>query len=285
MIGTSNNKEILGPVVVMAELWIEIRGRRLTKIDISVVENTHLHLLMVLDDKQNTDQETQLELLSSVRHQATMIDLVVLRNKLMVSNLKQNQKSTMTFKNIYILQVHRIAMQGKETVMEQHLKPSTDMINVEAHQLDILMISKVYQPNGVKVFKLQAEMWIRWIEVTSNLKVESNSTVKRMVKQLQMEGMTHMQEEMLEINKLSLNCLANKQDSLDHLMSNLPEALAEKEKLQINYNRDIKGDKLKMTDMEAMVVHNNISMMLNMEETEVLNRIDEKNLTTGIQNI
>ena len=285
MIGTSNNKEILGPVVVMAELWIEIRGRRLTKIDISVVENTHLHLLMVLDDKQNTDQETQLELLSSVRHQATMIDLVVLRNKLMVSNLKQNQKSTMTFKNIYILQVHRIAMQGKETVMELLLKPSTDMINVEAHQLDILMISKVYQPNGVKVFKLQAEMWIRWIEVTSNLKVESNSTVKRMVKQLQMEGMTHMQEEMLEINKLSLNCLANKQDSLDHLMSNLPEALAEKEKLQINYNRDIKGDKLKMTDMEAMVVHNNISMMLNMEETEVLNRIDEKNLTTGIQNI
>ena len=72
----------------MAELIIEMSGWTLTKIDISAVESTHLNLLMVLDDKRNTDQEKELELFTSVRHQATMIDLVVFRNKLMVSNLK-----------------------------------------------------------------------------------------------------------------------------------------------------------------------------------------------------
>ena len=177
-------------------------------------------------------------------------------------------------------------MQGKETVMEQFLKPRTNMVNAEAHRLDILMIYKVYQPNGVKAFKLPAEVQIRWIEVTKKFRIESNSTARSMAKQPQMEGMIHMQEEMLEINQLSLICLAMEQDSsLDHLILHLPEALAEKEKLQTNYIRECKGDRLKMTDTEAAAVHSNLSMILYIEETEVFSMIDEKNLTKDIQSI
>jgi len=309
-INTCNNKEILGALgnkkirhtaglpLVVAELIIET----LIKIDISAVESTHLHLLMVLDGKQNTDQEKELELLGSARHQVTMIDLVVVRNKLMVSNLKQNPRSIMTFKNIYILQVinHRIAMQGKETVMDKRLKPRTDMINVEAHQVDTLMIYRVCQLNGIRRLKLQAEMWIRWI-VTSKFQLELNSTARSMDKQdlglewqdtitsnhekhqPQMEGMTHTQEEMLET---SLIRLAMKQDSLDHLILQLPEASAQQEKLQINYTRELKAaDMLKTTDMEAVVAHNKINRILYTEETEVPNRIDTRTSTRDIRSI
>jgi len=103
MIGTRNNKEIRGPAVAVAELTIEMSSGRLTKIDISVVENTHLHLLMVLDGRQNMDQEKELELLGSVHHQVTMIDLLVFRIKLMVSNFKHNQKNTMILNEFFVL--------------------------------------------------------------------------------------------------------------------------------------------------------------------------------------